>query len=293
MAQILGRVDLALLWFALGQGRQPPVIPEEPDANLARVMRRLDEGMLSGDALPRRPQLLPQLMSALHARGSNAATLAAIIGQDPVLSANLLRIANSAAYRRSLQPLENLERVVVKVGNDGLETLLASALVQPVLNLEDLDHRRMAAVLWRHAQLASASAADHARLVEGIDPLPLHLAAQLPSLANLLVVRNLDRLSNMPLDPLAQLQLLQRSQYALSAGIARRWELSEAVVEALAERQGPTWQALEFGRRFAWAWMQVEQGQLQEAHAREALAAHSPPHVVDWVWNHQKQKVER
>lgn len=290
LASTLSDVDAALLWFAMGKGRTPPTQEELP-AVVARALQRIEDGVLSGETLPRRPQLLPQLMGTLNAPGSNAAALAAIIGQDPALSASLLRIANSAAFRRSRQPMDNLERVVVKVGNEGLENLLASALVQPVLELEDSDHRRMAAVLWRHGQLASSAAADHARRVQRIDPLPLHLVALLPALANLLVVRSLARLSNQPLDDAGQLQLLQRSQYGLSSEIAARWELPADMVKALQQQQGPAWESLQFGRRFAWAWMQVEQGQHTAAEAREALSTAAPQSVVEAIWHQQEQKI--
>lgn len=289
MVQILVHVDHALLWYAMDKGRNTPEVSQNVGDNLSKVLSRLDEGVLDDEALPRRPQLLPQLMSTLNAPGSNATALAAIIGQDPALSATLMRIANSAAYRRRHAPLDSLERVVVKVGNEGIERLLASALVQPVMVLDDADLRRMASVLWRHGQIASTASADHARLVERIDPLPLHLGALLPALSNLLVMRSLPRLCNKPLSDEEQWQLLVQAQYPLAARIARRWELPESVVQALASESGPVAQSLYFGRRFAWAWMQVEQGLMDDASARQALSAHAPLHVVDWVWQRQRE----
>jgi hypothetical protein len=34
----------------------------------------------------------------------------------------------------------------------------------------------------------------------------------------------------------------------------------------------------------AWAWMQVEDGVLDQDQARQALSALASPHAVDWVW---------
>lgn len=281
----LAQSDTALLWSALDSADSPlppPPVVEGPGVAPARA--RLQAGALSGQALPRRPQLLPQLMMALNDPASTASKLAGIIGQDPVLAATLMRIANSAAHRRRLQPLESLERVVVKVGHEGLERLLSSALVQPVLALEERELRGFASILWRHGRLASAAAADHARIVERIDPLPLQLGSLLPALSCLLVLRALPALADQPLDAGERLQLLLASQYRVAAEISRRWELPETLAQALEGTPGQTHGALQFGRRMAWAWMQVEDGVLDQDQARQALSALASPHAVDWVW---------
>jgi HD-like signal output (HDOD) protein len=284
LAQALGQSDEALLWSALENAGQPvPLVAVEGPA-VAQARTRLQAGALSGQALPRRPQLLPQLMVALNDPGSTASKLAGIIGQDPVLAATLMRIANSAAHRRRLQPLESLERVVVKVGQEGLERLLSSALVQPVLALEERELRGFASTLWRHGRLASAAAADHARIVERIDPLPLQLGSLLPALSCLLVLRALPALADQPLDAADRLQLLMSSQYVVAAEISRRWELPEALAQALEGTPGQMHASLQFGRRMAWAWMQVEDGLIQADQARQALSAHASAHAVDWVW---------
>ena len=269
----LAQSDTALLWSALDSADSPlPPPPVVEGPGVAQARARLQAGALSGQALPRRPQLLPQLMMALNDPASTASKLAGIIGQDPVLAATLMRIANSAAHRRRLQPLESLERVVVKVGHEGLERLLSSALVQPVLALEERELRGFASILWRHGRLASAAAADHARIVERIDPLPLQLGSLLPALAD------------QPLDAGERLQLLLASQYRVAAEISRRWELPETLAQALEGTPGQTHGALQFGRRMAWAWMQVEDGVLDQDQARQALSALASPHAVDWVW---------
>ena len=286
LATAFGHSDAALLWSALGPagGMALPELPPLETPAVAQARERLQEGALSGQALPRRPQLLPQLMVALNDPTSTATKLAGIIGQDPVLAATLMRIANSAAHRRRHAPLESLERVVVKVGHEGLERLLSAALVQPVLALEERELRGFASILWRHGRLASAAAAYHARLVERVDPLPLQLGSLLPALSSLLVLRALPALADKRLDATERLQLLSASQYKVAAEIARRWELPETLALALEGQPSPALTSLQFGRRMAWAWMQVEDGVVDADQARLALAAHDSEQAVTTVW---------
>ena len=51
-------------------------------------------------------QLLPQLIQTVNDDAASARVMAAIIGQDPVLTGNLLRIANSPAYKVHERPVE-------------------------------------------------------------------------------------------------------------------------------------------------------------------------------------------
>src|SRR6185295_14081316 len=64
----------------------------------ARVLRDLD---LQAKYLPRRPSLLPRLMSAINNDANSMREMAKIIGEDGTLLAGLLRLADSAFYRVS------------------------------------------------------------------------------------------------------------------------------------------------------------------------------------------------
>ncbi len=61
--------------------------------------------------------------------------LANIFARDPALAGNLLKVANSPVYRVSEDPVESLDRAVAMLGTDGLHSLIATALVQPVFKL--------------------------------------------------------------------------------------------------------------------------------------------------------------
>jgi hypothetical protein len=107
---------------------------------------------------PRRPQLLPQLTRAINDPAASARSISAILGQDPALAGNLLRIANSALYRRQPAPIEHLERAVALLGTEGLRQTVMAALMQPVIPDDGSVFARCAALLWDHT-LRSANIA--------------------------------------------------------------------------------------------------------------------------------------
>ena len=77
--------------------------------------------------------MLPKLLSAMANDSSSMRELAKIISGDPTMLGNLLRVANSAVYRANDKKIDNLERAVTRVGMDGIRSVIATALMHPVL----------------------------------------------------------------------------------------------------------------------------------------------------------------
>ena len=84
--------------------------------------------------IPRRPSLLPKLLATVNDNDATMAEMSRIIAQDPALTGNLLRIANSPAYRVSSLPIESIDRAVTMVGVRGIRAIIATALLQPVMS---------------------------------------------------------------------------------------------------------------------------------------------------------------
>ena len=80
----------------------PRLAGEPAEVSASGLAEAVDRALRDRDwatrQLPRRPQLLPQLIQTVNDDVASARVMAAIIGQDPVLTGNLLRIANSPAY---------------------------------------------------------------------------------------------------------------------------------------------------------------------------------------------------
>lgn len=207
---------------------------------------------------PRRPQLLPQLMRAANDPDVSLEAVARIIGQDPALSANLLRIANSPFYRVSLKPVESIERAVTLLGLDGLRPVIAAALVQPVMRTGEGAFGRFPTVIWEHTLLSAAAAADHARRVEHDDAFAAQLLGLLQGLGAIIVVQVLrDQYAKHPdLTPDARVAatLLDVWSAPTARRIADSWGLSDRIGEALDAQQSdalpadPLGRALRIGR---------------------------------------------
>ncbi len=258
------------------------------------VIKALEAQDWSARHLPRRPQLLPQLIQTVNDSDASARAMALIIGQDPVLTGNLLRIANSPLYRLQAKPVDSLQRAVTLVGTDGIRQIISAVLVQPVMQLHCEAFPQFGTVIWEHALLASRAAADHARRVTGEDGFAAQWMGLTQGLGAALVMRHLldagARHSDAPPSQALASTLLDTWTLPVASRIASAWELPPAVHEALlrdtSSPEGGLAGSLRFARAAAAASLLCRHGQIGQAQATALLEQldDTPPHALQWIW---------
>ncbi|WP_299342272.1 HDOD domain-containing protein [uncultured Pseudoxanthomonas sp.] len=217
-----------------------PPVPDDSEPIIAAARQALKRFVTDPQRLPRRPQLLPQLLSTLNDADASSRDIAEIIGRDPALAANLLKLANSALYRRHEAPVESLDRAVAMVGVDGLRHLVAVALMQPVMRVEGGVFGRLPDLIWDHTQRTALIAAQAVRPGGREDVFAAQLLALLQGLGAVVVVQVLrdacaaTKGSLPPADVVAG--LLHRWAPRVGQAVAREWDLSARLMQALDEQ---------------------------------------------------------
>jgi HD-like signal output (HDOD) protein len=186
--------------------------------------------------------------------------LAAIISRDPGLVGSLLKMANSAFYRVSFRQVETIERAVVMLGSDGLRSLVAAALMQPIFQQSSArGFPRFPEIVWEHALRSAHAAIPHAALVERTDPFAAELLCLISGLAEIVLFRAaMDHCApasrqGKP-NPLVIASLLSSQAAAFACRLGADWELSELMRAALEEQivasepTTPLGRSLRFGR---------------------------------------------
>ena len=272
-----------------GGGHEPPAADES--LLQQAVVKALEAQDWSAGHLPRRPQLLPQLIQTVNDSDASARAMAVIIGQDPVLTGNLLRIANSPLYRLQAKPVDSLQRAVTLVGTDGIRQIISAVLVQPVMQLHCEAFPQFGTVIWEHALLASRAAADHARRVTQEDGFAAQWMGLTQGLGAALVMRHLlDAITRLSVPAPSQAlagDLLDAWTLPVASRIAAAWELPPAVHEALlGDADGGLAASLRFARAAAAASLLCRHGQIGQAQALALMEQldNTPPHALQWIW---------
>ena len=235
-AQIFTR--LAELAFGVAPLRAPN---EEEFVIIERGARAVLEKVASEPRYaPRRPLLLPQLMRAVNDDEISGRELARIIARDPSLAGSLLKLANSSFYKVSDRPVESVDRAVAVLGMNGLRSLLATVLMQPVFRLNAAQFARFPEIAWEHTYRSAAAAEAHAAIVEDNDPFAAQLLGLTFGLGTIVIFRvALDQYAARPGGkPKAAVifRLLQRHAAPVARSIAASWELTDRILDALADQ---------------------------------------------------------
>jgi HD-like signal output (HDOD) protein len=268
--------------------RRPPT--EEDLAMLEPARRVLGNLDLQAKYLPRRPSLLPRLMSAINNDTNSMREIARIIGDDGTLLGGLLRLANSSFYRVSGgKPIESLEKAVTLVGTDGLRSLVATALLHPVMTGTRGPFSSFAETTWEHSQYAATCAELHASRLERADAFSARLLVLLRGLASNTVFRIAREhcLSDArAVSPAAIASLLDDWAAPTAARIAENWKLPSEMRDVLELPQGSGLvRSLRFGRLAGALLLLVNRGRMRELSARAVILAddHRRPEV-DRLW---------
>lgn len=243
-------------------------------------------------SLPRLPTVLPQLLRSLKNDNTAGAQLAALIGRDPLMVGEVMRVTGSVYYR-SAQPISSLQQAVVLLGQDGLRRVLTQHAMKPILRanagaLGEVAGER----LWEHAERCAHACAWLGRH-DGCDAFEAYLAGIVCHAGTGAVVRLLGQLALPDPPSLSPGFLAGTAQLAarLSLQAARHWSLPPRVIEALAERLdpdnaraiSPLGKALSSADRLAMIQLLQEHGQ--------------PPGLIDfdnhWPGGHQAARLTR
>src|ERR1700733_14166140 len=261
--EILDPVEITkrLRQLELGLEDLGPSLPDDHPV-VASVLAAISDPATQKRLTPRRPNLLPQLMRAINDEAVSRRELSAIIARDPSMVGSLLKMANSAYYRVAAGRVESIERAVVILGSDGLRSLVASSILQPIFQVNSAKvFARFPEVVWEHAQRSAHAAIPHAALVERADAFAAELLCLITGLAEIILFRaTIDHCQNNPEQKkhrptpqlIAALLASQAPVFAWRLGV--EWELSELMLAALeeqtvtAEPTTPLGRSLRFGR---------------------------------------------
>ena len=303
--QIIGKLrELELGVSDLGQP-----LPEH-DQIVAAALAAIGDAATQRRYSPRRPNLLPQLMRAINDEDTSRRELAALIARDPALVGGLLKMANSAFYRVSSGQVETIERAIVILGSDGLRSMMAAAVMQPIFQVPRAGRfLRFPEIVWEHALRSAHAAIPHAALVERADPFAAELLCLISGLAEIVLFRAaMDHCAASSQQGQGQhvalvIASLLASQSATFAWrLGADWELSELMLAALQEQTvdseptTPLGRSLRFARCAGALAVLHTNSIIDDATVRLSLpeAGLSPSHLKSmWIRLLQKQEDPR
>lgn len=193
--------------------------------------------------LPTIPKLLHELMQSFNDENARIDEIAAKIAMDQVISVKVLRMANSAALRRGNE-VTSIEQAVIRLGFNRLRSaVVASGIISSFKAPPGFDKHHF----WTQTFQVATIARTLAQQTKAVDPETAFTCALIHNIGELLIQSTLPEeagLINLAIEKgssrvEAQREMLGYDYAQLGAELARRWNLSTAFVDAIAQQLDP------------------------------------------------------
>lgn len=212
-----------------------PATPEQPVSRAQKLLEAID-------ALPPLPAVALRVMEVAQNPKSSASDLALVVSSDPGLSGRILRVVNSAAYRRSRE-ITSVQEALVTLGFVQARNMAISGAIAGAYAPDALNVLFRIEVFWRHSIAVAFKAAEFAAKSRKLD---------VPSAFTAGILHNMGRLAMYYADPAGldqaiaeamargvtleavEAELLGADHAEVGGLLARRWKLPQDIQEAVA-----------------------------------------------------------
>jgi HD-like signal output (HDOD) protein len=191
-------------------------------------------------AVPRLPSVIPRLLQSLRNPNSSAKDYVDIINKDPAMSAAVLKLANSVYFNPREKRISGIEIAVVKLGIDGLRSVLSAAVMQPVIRCKSSYFSNFGHKLWDHSLCCAVSCEIIARQ-RGLEPYKAYLLGLVHDIGKITLFSELStqfNINNEPNPPgySAFVPLMSAHSAKLTHTIAEDWQLPIEISSALEQQ---------------------------------------------------------
>lgn len=209
------------------------------------VIQCLEENIERSDfrqaVIPRLPSVIPKLMRSLRDPRTSARDYVDIIKRDPSLTAGVVKLANSVYFNPTDKSISDIETAVVKLGTEGIRSVLSAVVMQPVIERKSSYFRQFGTKLWQHS-LYTAIACEIAAKSRGLEPYKAYLLGLMHDIGKITLFAELCKEFKLnPADnsPPAQafIPILQDKSIEMSKNICESWNMDKEIITALDEQK--------------------------------------------------------
>ncbi|MFT7560723.1 MAG: HD-like signal output (HDOD) protein [Flavobacteriales bacterium] len=191
-------------------------------------------------SVPRLPYVIPKLLKSLRDPNSSAKHYVQIIDKDPAMAAAVLKLANSVYFNPIGKRIDEIETAVVKLGIDGIRSVLSAAVLQPIIQRNSAYFSNSGQKIWQHSLYCAVACeliAEH-RKVEKFKVYVMGLMHDIGTITLFSELCKQFKLNHEDVAPgyNAFVPPIKAISIPLSYLIVKDWELPQDICKALAEQ---------------------------------------------------------
>ncbi len=191
--------------------------------------------------LPAFPDIALRVKEILDKPDVSAEQVAMVVSSEPVLSARLLKVANSAAYpNRSGEPVKDVRTAITRLGFNMARNTAVSIAMEQLMAVKRGDSevvRGHMEKLWQHSLEVAALSQVLARRLTRLNADEAMLAGLLHDLGKLYILSRSHQHPELFANPEALEEVLDTWHTGVGSAILQSWNFDEAVVMVADEHE--------------------------------------------------------
>lgn len=229
------------------QARSSPATPPADDAtpgdadrDVAFTFVQALASELSGGKveLPGFPHIVARVQRVLSDDKADAGRIVRVIGSDPVLATQLIRMANSAALNPGGMRVTDLRAAVTRVGVDTVRTATIAFAIQQLREAPTLRGLEMQlGVLWRRSVQVASLCFVVARHLTTVSADTALLAGLLQGIGRLYILTRASGHRSLFSDAAAYQAIEHDWHLSIAAALLENWGIADEIVQAVHESE--------------------------------------------------------
>lgn len=143
-----------------------------------------------GNLIPR-PDIALEVLTLAHDAETDVASLAKKIEQDPNLTANMLRMANSS-YFGHMRKIGSVKDIIIRLGNETVKLLAITSASAGLLNTPQSAYKLEPHALWNHSYACAILGSIIAGYAQFEDTFSIYTAGLLHDIGKIILNKHLE-----------------------------------------------------------------------------------------------------
>ncbi len=225
-------IDSLMNGVSLGDNGQLGILEENEDSLLYNQLYFEVTQEMQADklALPSIPETAIKVRTAVSDPHATSAKIATLIQQDPAITAQLIKVANSPLFR-GRERIEALPPAITRLGMKGISNLITSFTMRMVFNAKTKDVKELISTLWLHSRDVSGICAVMAKKLKGFDADKAMLAGLIHDIGTIPILTHADKHPNLISNKRDVQNTLKKLTPVIGKMVLEKWNFTEDFIE--------------------------------------------------------------
>ncbi len=187
--------------------------------------------------LPTLPEIAFKVREVMQDPNSSAAQVSVVIGSDPVLSAKLLQVANSALYRAP-HPIENLQSAIARLGSTVVRNIVTGMVMEQIY--QSGGNPKVASklkTLWLHSTRVGAISHVITRKFTKLKADQAMLAGLIHDIGAIPIYCEADNVAELLDDDKRLANVVSKLHTLIGTAILDEWNFPQELIDVVAEHE--------------------------------------------------------